>query len=145
MVTETKIWAHSGDSHFVEPVDLFKVNMPPALSERMPRSEREGGWETVYVDGQVIRRRLPKLMTEGEFAGMTATDITYRVPGSRDATLRLKDLDQEGVWGELIFPSLGFWTRDIQDPELVREGTKVLNDWAITDIQGRLSPATRCR
>ena len=30
-------------------------------------------------------------------------------PGANDPDLRLKDLDQEGVWGEVIFPSVGMF------------------------------------
>ena len=33
-----KIWANSGDSHLVEPADLFTSALPAALAERMPRS-----------------------------------------------------------------------------------------------------------
>ena len=35
---------------------------------------------------------------------------------------RIKDLDQEGIWGEVTFPSLGMWANIIKDPVLVREG-----------------------
>jgi len=31
-----KIWAHSGDSHFLEPEDLFQQILPAKLAERMP-------------------------------------------------------------------------------------------------------------
>ena len=50
---ERKIWANSGDSHFLEPADLFEKTLPPALAERMPRSVKSesGDRETVYIDG----------------------------------------------------------------------------------------------
>ncbi len=49
-----KIWANSGDSHFLEPMDLFRDSLPADLAERLPRSEKDeaAGTETVYVDGQ---------------------------------------------------------------------------------------------
>ena len=47
-----KIWAHSGDSHFLEPEDLFQQILPAALAERMPWSERDGDDEIVHVDGK---------------------------------------------------------------------------------------------
>ena len=31
-----KIWANSGDSHLVEPADLFASSLPPALATRCP-------------------------------------------------------------------------------------------------------------
>ncbi|MFA7324686.1 MAG: hypothetical protein WC005_10045, partial [Candidatus Nanopelagicales bacterium] len=85
-----KIWANSGDSHFVEPDDLFQTRLPKDLAERMPRSvkDADGLWETVYVDGQEFRRRMPKpgsgAMTDAEFA-----DENRRPPGAENIPLRL--------------------------------------------------------
>jgi len=132
---EKKIWANSGDSHFLEPENLFQQILPPALAERMPRSVKEDGWETVYIDGEVIRRPLPKPIRDGEFAGETIATLSSRPPGAGNTVERLKDLDQEGIWGELTFPSLGMWANQIKDPALIREGAKALNDWAMSEIQ----------
>ena len=57
----TKMWANSGDSHFLEPPDLWAQSLPEALAERMPRTERDeaAGTETVYIDGQSFVRPLP--------------------------------------------------------------------------------------
>ncbi|MFI5953238.1 amidohydrolase family protein [Cryptosporangium sp. NPDC051539] len=133
---EKKIWANSGDSHFLEPGDLFQEIMPPALAERMPRSVKgDDGWETVYIDGESLRRPLPKPIRDGEFKGQTIETLSVRPPGAGDVAQRVKDLDQEGIWGEVTFPSLGMWANYIKDPELIREGTKALNDWAMSEIQ----------
>jgi predicted TIM-barrel fold metal-dependent hydrolase len=134
---ERKIWANSGDSHFLEPADLFEKTLPPALAERMPRSVKSesGDSETVYIDGEVIERRLPKPIKDGEFAGETIETLSVRPPGAANTYERLKDLDQEGVWGEVTFPSLGMWANMIKDPVLVREGCKAHNDWALAEIQ----------
>ena len=132
-----KIWANSGDSHFLEPPDLFTERMPAALAERMPRSEKspDGTKETVYIDGESFERPLPKPIREGEFAGQTIETLSARPPGASNTYERLKDLDQEGIWGEVTFPSLGMWANMIKDPVLVREGAKAVNDWAIEEIQ----------
>ena len=133
---EKKIWANSGDSHFLEPEDLFQQILPPALAARMPRSEKgDDGWETVYIDGEVLRRPLPKPIREGEFAGETINTLSVRPPGAGDVVQRIKDLDQEGIWGELTFPSLGMWANYIKDPELAREGATAVNEWALSEIQ----------
>jgi predicted TIM-barrel fold metal-dependent hydrolase len=131
-----KIWANSGDSHILEPESLFTDRLPANLAERMPRAEKFDGYELVHVDGQTIRRALPRPIKDGEFAGMTIADIGSRPPGARDARLRLADLDDEGIWGEVIFPSLGLWASEIKDPELLREGCKAINDWALEEVQG---------
>ena len=134
---QEKIWANSGDSHFLEPADLFTERMPADLAERMPRSVKsaDGSKETVYIDGESFDRPLPKPIREGEFAGQTIETLSARPPGAANTYERLKDLDQEGIWGEVTFPSLGMWANMIKDPVLVREGAKAVNDWAIEEIQ----------
>ena len=132
-----KIWANSGDSHFLEPQDLFQRILPKDLADRMPRSVRDpdGSKETVHIDGEVIVRPLPKPLKDGEFKGETIATLANRPPGAGDVRLRLQDLDSEGVWGEVVFPSLGMWANLIRDPVLVAEGSRALNDWAMDEIQ----------
>src|SRR5262245_54423754 len=96
-----KIWANSGDSHGLEPDELFWQRMPGHLAERMPRSVKDpdGRHETVYVDGQEFRRRLPAVARgDGDDVGLTPQEANAkRAPGAMDAELRLKDLDQQGI------------------------------------------------
>jgi predicted TIM-barrel fold metal-dependent hydrolase len=130
-----RIWANSGDSHFLEPDDLWRESLPPQLAERVPRTVKDpdGRHETVYVDGQSFRRKLPSA------AAQDFIDESHRAPGARDARLRLVDLDAEGVWGELVFPSLGLWSSSFRTPEVLREALRVSNDWAVDAIM-RTSP-----
>jgi predicted TIM-barrel fold metal-dependent hydrolase len=127
----TKIWANSGDSHLVEPDDLFATSLPSDLAARMPRSEKDadGRWETVHVDGQEFRRRMPR--PRGLVDPETGETVNERAPNANDPQRRLLDLDGEGIWGELIYPSIGVWTSSINDPGLLREGMRAINDWAI--------------
>lgn len=126
-----KIWANSGDSHLVEPDDLFEESLPPSLAERMPRSvkDEDGRWETIFVDGGEFRRRVPRAMT-----GLTDDEgrsVGQRAPGANDMALRLDDLNDEGIWAELVYPSIGIWTSSIHDPKLMAAGSAAINDWAI--------------
>ena len=124
------IWANSGDSHLVEPADLWSTALPPALAARMPRSDfdLERGIETIHVDGRSFERRIPRAFNLRDHEG---NGIRDRVARGNDPTLRLEDLDQEGIWAELIFPSIGFWMSSIEDPELLAAGCRAINDWAI--------------
>jgi len=126
----TKLWANSGDSHLVEPENLFTERLSPELAERMPRSvkDEDGSWETVYVDGQEFRRRMPRGMLVDPETGQTMNE---KAPGANDPVLRLKDLDEEGIWAELMFPSIGIWSHSIRTPELLAAGCRAVNDWAI--------------
>ena len=77
----TKIWANSGDSHFLEPDDLWFQIMPAEFAERMPRSERIGDdEEIVHVDGQSFRRKLPKIMTRER--GRRTDDCRAQLPST---------------------------------------------------------------
>jgi predicted TIM-barrel fold metal-dependent hydrolase len=132
MDTTTKLWAHSGDSHFLERAELYEEILPPEVAKRMPHAVKDpdGAFETVHIDGASFRRALPK-PAQQEFY-----EASMRAPGAGDVQLRLQDLDQEGIWGELVFPSLGMWNASIRDPELLREGVAAANDWALEEIQG---------
>ena len=80
-----KIWAHSGDSHFLEPEDLWRQILPPKAAERMPRSEKvSDDEEIVHVDGTSFRRKLPKIMTKRTETGETIGEMSARPPGARD-------------------------------------------------------------
>ena len=53
-----KLWAHSGDSHFLEPDDLWHQILPKAQADRMPRTERiSDSEERVTVDGKSFTRQ----------------------------------------------------------------------------------------
>lgn len=123
----TKIWANSADSHVLEPADLWLQSLPPRLAERAPRSERGDKYEILYIDGERMDRQLNDFMD------------AMRPPGARDLNIRLKDLDAEGVWGQLAFPSMGFWTVKITDRELARETVRAWNDWAHAEIVSKNS------
>jgi len=141
-----KIWANSGDSHFLEPADLWHQIMPKAQADRMPKttivSDDE---ELVEVDGRSFTRKLPKIMKAKGATGETIAEMSHRPPGARDVGMRLKDLDEEGIWAEVMFQSIGLWCSLIEDPQLIREASKAENEWLASEIQAvapdRLVPA----
>ena len=141
-----KIWAHSGDSHFLEPADLWHQIMPKAQADRMPQtkmvSETE---ELVTVDGKSFTRTVPKIFTVKGATGETIAEMAHRPPGSRDVNLRLRDLDEEGIWAEVMYQSIGLWCSLIEDPQLIRDAARAENEWLASEIQSiapdRLVPA----
>jgi predicted TIM-barrel fold metal-dependent hydrolase len=140
------MWVCSADSHFLEPVGYWNDILPERLARRMPRSERVGdNEEIIYVDGQTLRRPLPRYETRRDDDGLTIMERNHRPPGVRDARSRLADLDQEGVWGEVIYASLGLWSSLIKDPTLIRAAARAHNEWVRREIQEvapeRLVPA----
>ena len=128
-----KIWANSGDSHLVEPDDLFERSLSPSLAVRMPRSVKDpdGGHETLHVDGQEIRRAMPRVSPASGLTDENGQTVFERAPGANDMALRLLDLNQEGIWAELVYPSIGIWMSSIRDPKLLAAGCAAINDWSI--------------
>src|SRR6188472_206480 len=124
---ETKIWTNSGDSHSIEPPNLYRDNMPAAYADRMPRSEFVDGDIITYVDGKVIKRRAPG------GANLQMMEAV-RAQGGTDNSKRMQDLDEQGVWGEVVFPSLGLWYGEIESPDLAAAAAEVLNDWVADEI-----------
>jgi predicted TIM-barrel fold metal-dependent hydrolase len=139
MAVQGKIWANSADSHWVEPEDLWRSSLPPAMAERMPRSVKDddGQHETVTVDGLQIRRKLPS-PKRAEFF-----EASGRPPGHANVDIRLKDNDEEGIWAELVFPSLGMWNATFRDPALLKAAMRVSNDFAMSEIQSK-TPRLQC-
>ena len=76
----------------------------------------EGYVLRVEIDDKVIRRRMPRPISEGEHTGLTFHEAIMRPPGARDVRARLTDLDAEGIWGEVVYPSLTMWNNLIVDP-----------------------------
>jgi len=126
------IWTNSGDSHSLEPPNLYTDNMPAHYAERMPRSEWVDGTITTHIDGKVITRKAPG------GANMKMMEA-MRAQGGNDNSQRMSDLDEQGVWGEVVFPSLGLWYGEIESTDLAHAAAEVLNDWVAEEIMS-LSP-----
>ena len=132
-----KVWSHSGDSHFIEPDDLWNQILPADLARRMPWSEKteDGSAEIVHVDGQSFRREMPRIASK-KVGGLSMGELSSRPPGARDLAARLVDLDEEGIWGEVVYSSIGLWEQSINDRALIRTAAEAENEWKVSEIQG---------
>ena len=143
--TET-MWTCSGDSHFIEPPNLFAERLPKELADRLPRSEKISDTEEiVHIDGRSVNRRLPKPSSPemAEQRRKFAEAMAQGGLGASDGRARLEALDEQGVWGEVVYPSLGLWYAEINDPHLVHEAAKVANDFVkeqLIDVSPRFIP-----
>jgi predicted TIM-barrel fold metal-dependent hydrolase len=131
-----RIWTHSADSHIIEPETLWSEILPRRQAERMPRTEPFGDHEErVTVDGRSFVRPLPKLKRAKSNDGKTIGQLAQRPPGAYDYERRLDDLTLEGVWAEVLYPSLGLWCALIEDRALIREAARAENEWLVSAIQ----------
>jgi predicted TIM-barrel fold metal-dependent hydrolase len=127
----------SVDDHLIEPPDLFEGRMPSHLVDAAPRVvELEGGRQSWEYEGRLYpniglnavagRRREDWSMDPARFEEMR--------PGCYDIDARVADMDTDGVWASLCFPSLvaGFcgavFSRS-PDPELGLACTRAWNRW----------------
>ncbi|HLG66272.1 MAG TPA: amidohydrolase family protein [Acidimicrobiales bacterium] len=130
-----KLWANSGDSHSLGERAVWDEILPGDLAARMPRSEKFDGYEIVHVDGKSFRRDLPKLETK-KVGGKTIGELVSE-RGATDIAARLRDLDEEGVWAEVVYDSLGLWESMIEDPKLLQAANRAQNEWKAAEIVRR--------
>jgi predicted TIM-barrel fold metal-dependent hydrolase len=113
------LFVNSADSHVVEPLDLWQTRLPAALRDRAPRREEVDGKWVFLVEG-LPPRKMGGPATEGE-SGMR--------PGGYDPDVRIKDLDADGVWGEVLYPTIGLFGFMIPDASLRMACAEVYNTW----------------
>jgi predicted TIM-barrel fold metal-dependent hydrolase len=127
----------SVDDHLVEPADMFEGRLPASLQDRAPRIvETSEGHEVWEFDGDrftqvgmnAIAGRRPESVKVEPFR----FDQMRR--GCWDIHARIHDMDINGVWASLNFPSMitGFCGRvfsQCTDPELGLAVTRAWNDW----------------
>ena len=125
------------DSHVSEPLNLWKERLPAKFRDRAPRMEPEyrgekGAW-WVIEEG-----RRPANVILGFSVGKSDEELeeffknfTYMgaQSGGWDPVQRLKDMDQDGVAGDVLYTTLGFRMFWLQDAELQRACFQVYNDW----------------
>ncbi len=143
----------SVDDHIVEPPDAFEGRLPAALAERAPRVVRRAdGSEAWVFEGQELpnvgfNAVVGRPVTEYSFEP-TRFDEMRR--GAWDIRARIADMDLNGVYASVCFPSFlpGFAGQRLQqlttDPELALACVRAWNDWVIDDwaayAPGRMIP-----
>jgi predicted TIM-barrel fold metal-dependent hydrolase len=134
---EVRYTVISVDDHVVEPRHLFERFLPVQLRERGPRIvEAPSGAEVWSFEGQIFsqvgvnaiagRRRDTTKLEPFRFSEMR--------PGCFDIDARLRDMDINGVWASMNFPSMiaGFCGRVFafaRDREVGAACVRAWNDW----------------
>lgn len=127
----------SVDDHLVEPPGMFEGRLPRHLQDRAPRIVvDERGHEVWEFDGQrhtqvgmnAVAGRRPETVKVEPFR------FDQMRKGCWDVDARVHDMDLNGVWASLSFPSMitGFCGRvysQCSDPELGLATTRAFNDW----------------
>lgn len=134
---EVRYTVISVDDHLVEPPGMFEGRLPAALQDRAPKVViNESGHEVWEFEGErhyqvgqnAVAGRNPETVQVEPFR----FDQMRR--GCWDIDARIADMDINGVWASVNFPSMvtGFCGRvfsDADDRQLGLEVTRAWNDW----------------
>jgi predicted TIM-barrel fold metal-dependent hydrolase len=120
---------NSADSHVVEPLDLWVRRLPAHLRERAPRVAELDGAPRLLVEGMVPRRMGGGGNTEAEKRDRERSGDSHFRAGGADPDQRVLDLDEDGVWGEVLYPTIALFGFMIPDPELRWASCRAYNDW----------------
>jgi predicted TIM-barrel fold metal-dependent hydrolase len=133
-------WAtiFSVDDHMVEPPDIFVGRFPRKFADEAPRViDTDNGGQAWLWNGQV----LPNVGFNA-VAGRPREEHTFEPtrfdhmrPGAWDSKMRLKEMDINGVWASVCFPSFlpGFVGQRLtlwpDDDGLAWAAMQAYNDW----------------
>ncbi|MSQ61515.1 MAG: amidohydrolase [Dehalococcoidia bacterium] len=123
------------DAHVNEPPDLWQKRVPAKLRERAPKViQFERGGDAWSFDGGKSIRPVGLTATAGlSYLQFKSFGISYETmrPGSFDPKARIQDLDLDGIYCQLIYPSVtlaGAKTYS-DDPELQVACVRAYNEW----------------
>lgn len=136
----------SGDSHVVEPVDLYKTRLPKNMRDQALWEEDTILDEPLVPGGHTEFRTVHTPGYEGwtvsryrQFPGPTPDGLPESI---------LRDLDRDGVDATVLFPNLSFFAlyTDVHERSIAH--ARVYNDWlaeTYLPYSNRLRPARPSR
>ena len=134
------------DAHVNEPPDLWLERLPSKWKDRAPQVRHDDNGDLWIFDGG--REKWPVGLTA--VAGLSYFDykpmgITYASmrPGSFDTRARLDDMDADGIYAQVLYPSVTLRGARIysQDRDLQVACVRAYNEWLLEfceDSGGRL-------
>jgi uncharacterized protein len=137
-----------GDSHFIEPIDLYERHVDPSMRDRAIKLARDpaSGKRAMLVDQRPMKLRdveevLGLLAGYGQKeAGLTMSNFDRYAAFSaewQDMSGRIRFLDTEGIAKQIIYPSIGIiWEGEVEDPMLADALCRAYNRWAFDLIAG---------
>ncbi|MDQ6695877.1 MAG: amidohydrolase [Actinomycetota bacterium] len=135
----------SVDDHLVEPPHLFEGRVPARFADLAPRVELDDkGMEYWLYDGQRhykvgLNAVVGRPIEERSFEPSRFDEMRR---GAWDIDARVHDMDLNGVYASLNFPSSlpGFagqrYQLGVSDPELARAVVRASNDWHMDEWAG---------
>jgi len=122
------------DAHVNEPPDTWTARVPARLRERAPKViHRDDGDYWSFDDGASVRPVGLTATAGRSFLDFAPTGGSYATmrPGSFDTKARLADMDVDGIWLQVLYPSVTLFGAKVYgaDPELQVACVQAYNDW----------------
>jgi len=142
---EVRYTVISVDDHLVEPADLFQRHVPARFQDRAPRVEvgPHGGQQWVYDDQAFAQLGLNAVAGHARREDWTFEPTTFddMRRGCFDVDARVADMDIDGVWASMCFPSMitgfcGSVFSRTKDPALGMAVMQAWNDWFFEEWYG---------
>jgi len=126
-------WFVSSDSHVVEPPDLWVGRIDSKFGDRVPHQVAEPGGDWWYAGGTRIFSVTGGTETGVRFKDQSKMRLESRysevVEGGYVPEKKLEDMDTDGVYGEVIYPTLGIPLWRLPDTKLLNAIHLGYNDW----------------
>ena len=124
----------SSDSHILEPGDLWTSRAAPKYRDRVPYiAQAKDNTYRWYVEKDLEVMAIGHFSQAGkrfEAANEITFDGTQEVRrGGYDPDEHVKDMEIDGVDGEILYPSMGILLFKVADSELLTAIFKTYNDW----------------
>ncbi|HSZ94490.1 MAG TPA: hypothetical protein VK822_34495, partial [Acetobacteraceae bacterium] len=124
----------SSDSHVFEPPDLWQTRIDAPFRDRAPRIQRIDGADQIVVEADQILSGIGLISNAGaRFEAPETISAQGRfeevLRGGYDPEQHLKDMELDGVAGEVLFPSQGLFYFRMADTALMSAIFRAYNDW----------------
>ncbi len=134
----------SADSHIIEPPDLWEKWLTPEFRKRAPQlvKDDEGGDAWYFHDGGkpatigLVTKTAGKSYEQLRWGGSRYDTINQ---GCFEATARVKEMEQDGIQLEVIYPpqrTMRHFMLD-EDKEFHLAGVRAYNDWLAKGFVGK--------
>ncbi len=141
-----------GDSHFIEPLDLYLQYIDPEYRDRAMHVAEDptSGKQQMLVDGKRMRlgtKDIDEMLSiivgygqKEEGSALNEFDRSLMSGGDwQNMDKRVQFLDAEGLDHQILFPTLGLlWEGEVQDPGLAAALCRAYNTWAFEVCSGHL-------
>jgi predicted TIM-barrel fold metal-dependent hydrolase len=122
----------SADGHLEFPPDAWTHRVPEQYRDYAPRRIRlANGGDGFLVEGQSIYQGGSNLYAGRDPETYDPVGLTWNLPGTGGPEDRLREMDQDGVDAEVLFPGVGgrgMW-RGIRDPDAYHAVVRGYNDY----------------